>query len=244
MSEESDRQELSLELELVGLIEAYHTKYGEYPERSVFRYILDNSNFDVDNAQLDELLESETLKRSCAARGINHPSVDKDSLTGLTREQLAVAAALSNSRDNRSDAKKLSDLGIPTRVFSGWLHSNRFSEHMRNSTEQILKNSIADGHTALIRSVRKGDTNALKLFYELTGRYNPGFENQVNIQQFMLHVIEAIQKHVHDPATLQALAAELQMIAVANNVNPNEEIDKVDKSSVKSLAPKRKAISF
>lgn len=229
-------------IELVDLIEAYWTKYGEYPERSVIRVVLDNTGYDVADPELDELLEDERLKKSLAMRGIMHPSVEKDSLTGLTREQLAVIAALNNNRDTRSDVKKLSDLGIAPRVFSGWMHSNRFSQHMRDSAEQLLINSIADGHNALLRGVRKGDTNALKLFFEMTGRYNPGFENQVNIQQFMLLVVEAIQKHVHDPAQLQALAGELQMLSVAHNINPGA--DQINNKQVKSLAPARKELKF
>lgn len=237
----SDSGVSELTLELIDFIEGYHTKYGEYPERSVFKAVLERTGWEVTTAELDEILESSLLKKSVNARGIMHPSADRDSLTGLTREQLAVIAAFNNNRDNRSDIKKLSDLGISTRQFSGWMHSNRFTGHMRDSAEQLIANSIADGHNALLRQVRKGDTNAIKLFFELTGRYNPGFENQVNIQDFMLRTIEAIQKHVHDPVILQALAGELQMLSVAHDVNPG----KLDaKKKVKSLAPPRKESRF
>lgn len=230
-----------LGLECVDLIEAYHTKYGYYPERHIVEALLTNAQWDYTLEQLDEILDSPLLIRSLEFRGIVHPSFERNSTTLLTREQQAVIAALNNSRDNRSDVKKLSDLGVSARQFSGWMHSKRFTEHMRDSAENVLANSIADGHNALIRGVRKGDTNAIKLFFELTGRYNPAFENQVNLQDFMIKVIEAIQKHVRDPLVLQALAGELQMISVAHDVNPGS-LGK--KKEVRSLAPTRRETPF
>lgn len=230
-----------LELELVEFIEAFHTKYGVYPIRDSIEIVLLRAEWSFTDAELDEALESNLLIKSLAARGIIHPSTEKNSTTYLTKEQQAVIAALNNSRDTRSDVKKLNDLGVSARQFSGWMHNKRFTEHMRDSAENMLANSIADGHNALIRGVRKGDTNAIKLFFELTGRYNPAYENQVNLQEFMMNVIEAIQKHVHDPQILQALAAELQMISVANDVNPG----KLDKNkTVKSLAPRKREMPF
>lgn len=231
----------NLEHQVLDFIEAYHTKYGEYPDRSVVEHVINRLGIDISPGELDTILENPLLLKSLEARGITPPTFERDSTTGLTKAQLAIIAVLNNSRDNRSDKKKLEDLGISTRQFSGWMHSKRFAEHMRDSAENILENSIADGHNALMRKVRAGDPTALKLFFEMTGRYNPAFENQVNLQVFMTRVIEIIQQNVKDPQSLQNIAAGLQLASVEFNINPT----KVEKqNSTVRMAPKRREILF
>jgi hypothetical protein len=210
-----------LESELLDFVEGYHTKYGEFPERHVLEYALNNAGWEFTIQEIDDSLSNPLLLRSFDERGIVPPTYSKDSTTGLTKAQLAIAAALNNTRDTRSDIKKIRDLGISPRMFSGWMHSKRFSDFLKDSAENLLENSTSDAHTALLRKVRSGDSAAIKLYFEMTGRYNPAQENTVNLQVFMTRVIEAIQKHVHNPEVLSNLAAELQLISVEYNVNPN-----------------------
>jgi hypothetical protein len=228
-----------LESELVDFAEGYHTKYGEYPSRTVFEAVLKRAEWEWTAKDLDDAFANPLLLRSLNERGIVPPTTQKDSTTGLTKGQLAVVAALNNSRDTRSDVKKIRDLGITPRMFSGWMHNKRFADYIRDSAENLLENATADAHTALLRKVRSGDSNAIKLFFEMTGRYNPAFENQVNLQSFMSRVIEAIQKHVTNPIILQALAAELQMASVEYNVT-----DTAHSPVAAKLAPKRRELMF
>ncbi len=211
-----------LETELVDFAEAYHTKYGEFPARQVFEAALDRAGWEYSRQDLDYALSNPLVLRSFDARGIVPPTYSKDSTTGLTKEQLAVIAAINNTRDTRSDVKKIRDLGIDPRMFAGWMHSKRFTDHLRDSAENLLENSTADAHTALLRKVRSGDSSAIKLYFEITGRYNPAQENTVNLQVFMSRVIEAIQTHVHDPEVLSNLAAELQLASVEYGVNTHD----------------------
>ena len=66
----------------------------------------------------------------------------------------------------------------------------------------------------LMRGVNQGNTASIKLYYEMTGRYNPNEENQVNVRLLIGRVLEAIQKHVRDPNTLNSLAIELSQLAI------------------------------
>lgn len=230
-----------LESEILDFCEGYHTKYGEYPERQIFETALNRAGWEYTPQDLDNALQNPLLLRSLYERGIVPPTHQKDSTTGLTKEQLAAIAAINNTRDTRSDVKKIRDLGITPRMYAGWMHDKRFSEHLRDSAETLLENSTADAHTALLRKVRSGDTSSIKLFFELTGRWNPAQENSVNLQLFMSRVIEAIQKNVHDPRVLSALAADLQMISVEYNVNPNEITTSKKR---RALPPKPKELFF
>jgi YesN/AraC family two-component response regulator len=66
----------------------------------------------------------------------------------------------------------------------------------------------------LLRGVNKGNTASIKLYYELTGRYNPNEEQNVNIRILIAKMLEVIQKHVRDPNTLNQLAVEFSQIAI------------------------------
>lgn len=225
-----------LEHELLDFCEGFHTKYGEFPERAILEAALDNAGWEYTHKDLDDSLSNSLLLRSLYERGIVPPTYQRDSTTGLTKEQLAAVAAINNTRDTRSDVKKIRDLGITPRMFGGWMHNKRFSDYVKDSAENLLENSTADAHTAFLRKVRSGDTSAIKLYYEMTGRYNPATENTVNLQVFMTRVIEAIQKHVHDPVILQSLAAELQMASVEYNINPTASVATKKR---KSLGPSK-----
>lgn len=231
-----------LESEILDFCEAYHTKYGEYPERAVFVLALDRADWEFEDKDLDDALSNPLLLRSLYERGIVPPTYSRDSTTGLTKEQLAVIAAINNTRDTRSDVKKIRDLGISPRMYAGWMHSKRFTDHLRDSAENLLENSTADAHTAFLRKVRSGDIGAIKLYFEMTGRYNPAEENSVNLQVFMTRVIETIQKEVQDPVILTKLAAGLSMAAAEFGVANNSPIQ--GESKRKALAPKRRELYF
>jgi hypothetical protein len=65
-----------------------------------------------------------------------------------------------------------------------------------------------------MRGVRQGNTSAISLYYKLTGRYDPDQENQVNVRMLIGRILEAIQKHVQDPETLNRLAVEMSQLAI------------------------------
>lgn len=207
-----------LELELVDFIEAYHSKYGEFPSRTVIETVLRQTGRTVEPSILDAFYFSPLVGRSLNSRGIFLPTQLEKSTSGLTKAQLALIAILTNPRDTRSDAKKLADCGISPREFAGWMLNKRFATGMSDAANNLFENAEADAHVGLVKKVRSGDMTAIKYYFEMTGRYNPAYESNVNLNAFMSSVIEAIQKHVHDPVILSALAAELQLASVANGI--------------------------
>lgn len=223
---------------VIDFIEAFHTASGEFPGRS---QIVDTINLaepdgHYDHFEIDQMLEEdENFIKSLDERGIIAPWTMTYNAVGLTREQLAAAAVLNNIKDRRSDSKKLADLGISSRKFQGWTHNKRFSNYMKISANNLLENMESEAHLGLLRSLGNNNTQAQKLYFEMTGRYNPAYESNVNLQVLMTRFIEIIQKHVHDPQQLQAIAADLQLAAVETGATPHNRA--IASTSPKAITP-------
>lgn len=199
---------------LVDFIEAYHTGFGEFPGRSaIMTAAVTASARSVEPEELDEFLDDSLTLKSLDERGIIPPWVLHNNPTGLTPEQIAVAAALNNTKDRRADSRKLTHLGVSERKYAGWLNNKRFVEYMKLSANNILEHSEHEAHMALLRKLAAGDQKAIQLYYEMTGRYNPAHEQTVNLQQILVQIIEVIQRRVIDPEVRAEIAADLKMIA-------------------------------
>jgi hypothetical protein len=133
---------------------------------------------------------------------------------------MAAISVMTNLVDRRSNEKKLRDLGIASEEWSNWIQNAQFAEHLRERSEVMIANSTHEAHMGLMRGVTQGNTASIKLYYELTGRYNPDQENNVNVRLVIGRVLEAIQKHIRDPETLNALAVEMSQIAIESSPSP------------------------
>lgn len=225
---------------VIDFIEAYHTALGEFPGRGQIIQSIQTAvgeDSQPSPAEIDEFLESEDFIKSLDERGIVAPWVMTTNPVGLTREQLAVVAVLNNIKDRRSDSKKLADLGISSRKYSGWIHNKSFSNYMKISANNLLENSEAEAHMGLLRSLGNNNTQAQKLYFEMTGRYNPAYENETNLQLLMTRVIETIQKHIHDPEILSAIASDLQLAAVETGAIPGSKSHSAIQNKQVVIAP-------
>lgn len=145
-----------------------------------------------------------------AAVKLNAKGYNLSNREWLTPEQLAVANSILNLADKRSLTKKLQDFGVSAATFGNWKKNPSFNAYLRERSEDALGAAISDVHLALIDAATNGDISAIKLFYEITGRHTPGSRQDVNVQAMLVHVIEAVQKHVSDPKILQAIASDIQ----------------------------------
>jgi hypothetical protein len=76
-------------------------------------------------------------------------------------------------------------------------------------------------------------SSAIKFYYEVTGRYNPRLQVDVNVDSVMNRVVEIIQKHVRDPQVLMAIADDLEDLA---NGKPRDTPEPVVKQVVETTA--------
>lgn len=152
--------------------------------------------------------------RGISTKGLRESSGPNGVLTEL---QLAAANVMLDLRDNRSQKKKLQDFGIPTQKWEAWLRDPAFQAYLRQRAENILGDNLHESHLALVDRVRSGDINAIKYFNEITGRYTPRSDNQIDVNVVLLRVLEAIQRHVKDPHTLEAIGNDLSALTDGPN---------------------------
>lgn len=158
-------------------------------------------------------LKNEDVRGSLLARGIPLSHLTGGKSHALTEEQLTAANTMLDLRDNRSQVKKLKDLGVPTQKWEAWLRDPGFQNYLRTRAEGILGDNQHEAATALLDRVRSGDTNAIKFYYEITGRYSQQRNDSVNVPALLMRVMEIIQKHVSDAQIMSDIADEFLTLA-------------------------------
>lgn len=194
--EEKSKQ---LQADFNSYIETYYNQQGSLP--SLERIKVDFPEKPVRSLQED--LKAAAVRLETKGYGITKKDY-------LTPEQLAVANSILNLADKRSITKKLQDFQVSPAKYSNWKKNPIFNGYLRERSEALLGESIGDVHLALVDSATNGDIQAIKLFYEITGRHTPNSQQNVNLQVMLTTVIEAVAKFVKDPEVLQKIAAEIQ----------------------------------
>jgi hypothetical protein len=144
--------------------------------------------------------------------------IDKGTFNGkvLTEQQLAVANALLDVLDSRSRIKKLTEFGVSTSTYNLWLRDPVYRSYCLERAENLLNENQPVAHMSLINRVNQGDLGAIKYFNSMTGRYREreraavevNVNNQFNGDK-LIAIVEIIQRHVKDPATLELIASDI-----------------------------------
>lgn len=144
-------------------------------------------------------------------------SLDTKRLTGgnevLTHEQLLAANMILNLEDPNSLRQKLKSLNISVQKYNTWMRDPAFYGYIRQRTEAMFASADASAYTGLIKAVQDQDIQAIKLFFEMRGIYNPRLQLDVNIQTVMVKVVEVIQKHIDDKQVILAIASDLEELS-------------------------------
>lgn len=175
---------------------------------------------DYSEDMVRELLESERLIKRFTALGIDYNAVPiakkgelKKNESRLTDKQLAVAMTVLNVADQRPLSVKLKTLGVAPATYHGWTKNHLFSDFMQKQAEEMFGDAMPLAHRALLSKVMQGDVRAIKLYYEMTGRWN-GQQSQdtQNFKMLVIRLVEIIQKHVSDPMLMQVIADEIKSL--------------------------------
>lgn len=198
-----------IELDVVFFIERFAVTNGAAPTKAQINQRFTGLNDEWHAA----FAENPLIIRSLKARGIVWPAMEDR----LTDEQMHAAAVMSDIYDRRSDEKKLRDLGITTRKWAMWMLDEQFAAYVLDRSERMLTNSIPEAHKGLLKGVRNGNVAAVKMLYEVTGRYRPDQEQQIDIRRVLHTFIEVLQKYIRDPVVLHKIAMDLSNIASAES---------------------------
>lgn len=127
----------------------------------------------------------------------------------LTPQQQAAALAVMNFADERSIPHKLDQLGILPATYYAWLNDSVFKNFLDSLADQNKINIRPAAVTEFAKKINSGDWNAIKFYLEVTGEFNNNTAPKSEVLLRML--IEIIQKHVKDPATIMAIAQDIKL---------------------------------
>lgn len=200
------------QMEMVHFIERHHAMLGEPPSDNVMR-----QRYDITEDELREFKTHPLVLKSMKYRGINYPS--RGEL--LSDRQMHAIATMTNYVDKRSDEKKLRDMGITSREWSQWMLDEEFQKYLNERSERMLIASQHQAHLGLVKGARNGNVAAVKLYNEMTGRYNPDQENNLNVRILLGSFIEVLQRHIKDPVIMHAIATEMMNVASRQSIEGN-----------------------
>lgn len=129
-----------------------------------------------------------------------------------TPEQMAALSVISDFNDKRSIRSKLSDMGIALSTYQGWLKDRHFKEFLHEQSSEAFEDSLPLMQGGLLSAVEKGNTDAIRMWLQMTGReaeINPQLNN---IKLVIARLVESIQFHVKDPAIITRIAGDFDMI--------------------------------
>lgn len=192
------------QMEMVFFIERFHAMQGEVPDDEIM-----HKRFKLGDGELTNFKLHPLVAKSMSFRGIVYPPLREH----FTDRQMAAVAMMTNYTDRRSDEKKLRDVGITAREWATWLLDDKFQEYLTSRSERMLAGAQHEAHLGLIKGMRNGNVASVKLYNEMTGRYNPEADNQVNIRMLLHSFIEILQRHISDPVMLHRIASELTQAA-------------------------------
>jgi hypothetical protein len=170
----------------------------------------------IEKDVVSRVFKNEKFKSQLMLRGVDMaPEVSKKI---LTPQQLLLANMLLNLHDKRTVREKLAEVQVSSQQYHAWMRQPQFVEFLRKRGEALFKGSDWEAFKGLSKAVSSGDVNALKLFFEMRGIYNPRLQIDVNIEAVLVRVVEIVSKHVPNQQVLEAIANELESVVPYNPV--------------------------
>lgn len=151
---------------------------------------------------------SDSLKRRGITRQDNY----------LTERQVAAISLITNFSDTRSSEVKIASINVTPEELNGWYSNPTFQRELAARADAILDNVFPEAQAQLARQIKKGNFQALKFYYEITGRAQS--PEAINLKLAMQRLVEAVQKHVKDQNIIQAIGLEMQGIVAPIENNP------------------------
>lgn len=201
----------SAELEIINWVEYYWHRNSAFPPLNKFREKYG------DKFSLEELVNKQSFRKAMTNRGISLP-IGAERPEELTEEQLAAIIAVTNFMDKRSQYSKLKSLGISTTKWNGWLKNKDFKEYLHKLSASNFTDSIHVVQEGLLKKAETGDVNAVRFYYELTGRYSGQDSELENLKVVLARLGEILQIHIKDPELLRLIANDFQAVMNGNKI--------------------------
>ncbi|HEY0770952.1 MAG TPA: phBC6A51 family helix-turn-helix protein [Sphingobacteriaceae bacterium] len=170
----------------------------------------------LSHIEINTALARKPVAKALDDRGINWR---QHSQFELTSEQIACATLVMNFADERKLNEKLDSLGILPATYFAWLKDPGFKNYVDSLADSNLKNIRPAAVGEFTRLVHKGDWQAIKYYFEVTGEF--GSSDGVNAENLVKLLIEIIQKHVKDPEVMLAISQDILNVVGVRTIEPH-----------------------
>lgn len=211
-TKELEKQIKGANAAFVSLIKQHYKLYGYMPDAVEAKNEYDISHEDFAN-YLKEPLVLQMLQAEGIVKDFYTSQTLLEKINGhsigwldgiLTPLQLKVADVMLDLIDNRSQKKKLQDLGVSTTQYNTWLKDDNFKKYMALRAKSMKEEQAYEADLALMDKIRMGDMKAIQLHYEMTGQYSPGSARadaqMVDFQNLLVNILEIVTDEIDDPA--------------------------------------------
>lgn len=146
-------------------------------------------------------------------------------LAELTPQQVMTIQILTDPTRPEPFKKRLAVAGINYNVFRNWMRNPNFAEAYKTIGETMVTDNINTVHNALVQKAERGDTNAMKLFYEVSGRHDPMRQQTQDLTSLVGILLEIITRHITDVGTLTKINNDFSKALSGDNISPVGELE-------------------
>jgi hypothetical protein len=200
------------DITILAYTEQLYWELGELPSQEIVAAGF-GEEFGDSKKKVQNAWNKERFQNALKLRGIEF----KKEAKVLSPLQLIVANMMLNVADKRSLRQKLETVKVKPATYQGWLRDPVFYQYIKMRTEQLFQNADTEAFLSLMNAAVGGDVQALKLFFEMRGIYNPRLTVDINVESVVLRIVEIVAKNVKDPRVMEAIASEIQQIEIPRN---------------------------
>ena len=121
------------------------------------------------------VMYGETEAERCEKQGDNLMKSERFTITG---KRLAVAKMLASPAKGQTDKAIYEAVGISHDTFYRWIREDvELMEYVEHLIDKYTDKELGAVWKALIKECKRGDVRAIKLFFELKGRYRQQIEH-------------------------------------------------------------------
>jgi len=182
----------------------------------------ENKSYKIKHTTVNYYLQRKPFITALEKRGIPFRQHTQEE---LTPQQQAAAITIMNFADERSNKEKLDQLGLNEAQYYAWLNDPNFKCFLEELESNNKQNIRPVAITEFNKKIYGGDWQAIKYYLEITGAASDNETPQT--EQLIGMLIEIIQRHVKDRATIAAIAQDIKLAAQNRTlevVNPPREI--------------------
>lgn len=105
-----------------------------------------------------------------------------------TPKQIHMLALLADPIDKRSDAEKCTEVGVTQTTLWRWKKKPGFIDKIHDISLNYLRERLPYVNYSLLRKAVNGDVQAMKLIYEILGKYNPTLKIQADVRMAQIEI--------------------------------------------------------